>query len=255
LEGKAKITQDKKKILQMLFSVVLLFAFSWLPYIINKMLNIFPPTKHFKSPDLFVCVGNFLGLLNSVANPIVYAALNKNFRTAFKHAIRCHCSYEKEERRRRSVISLRNSSQAQSQRKRTMSNSSRITGLTETKRKNSMFSGSIVDQWASGTGQEPQVRCLSFTSSNNDETIPRSNVPRRSSCSNGQRKVSFGPEIIQDDLALEQLQMFAKENRRGSSTALKNRSSTLSSLGPIMENCNWYDTEDSNLNEGFEFSG
>lgn len=252
-QGKAKINQDKKKILQMLFSVVLLFAFCWLPYIINKMLNIFPPTNHFKSPDVFVFVGNFLGLVNSVANPIVYAALNKNFRIAFKHAIRCHCQYEREERRRRSIISLRNSTQTQTrERKRTLSSSSRVTGFFEPKRKNSVFSASM--DWSTIGEEQQHIRCLSFIS-NDDDTIPRSNVPRRSSVPdkpfNGQRRVSFDPEIGDGEVVLEEPHKFTKNIRRGSVTEPKQRSSTLSSLGPIKENSSLFgDNED---NHGFDF--
>ena len=105
-QSRAKDLLNKRKIIKMLFLVVALFALCWLPYIINKLLNIFPPTKDYLPPDLFVFVGNFLGLLNSVANPLVYAVLNKKFRTAFKNALRCNCNYELEERRRTvSVVS------------------------------------------------------------------------------------------------------------------------------------------------------
>lgn len=105
-QSRAKDLLNKRKIIKMLFLVVALFALCWLPYIINKLLNIFPPRPDYLPPDLFVFVGNFLGLLNSVANPLVYAVLNKNFRTAFKNALRCNCNYEVEERRRTvSVVS------------------------------------------------------------------------------------------------------------------------------------------------------
>lgn len=261
-QGKAKLNQDKKKILQMLFSVVLLFAFSWLPYIINKMLNIFPPSKDFKSPDLFVFVGNFLGLLNSVANPVVYAVLNKNFRIAFRHAIRCHFRYERDERRRQSIISMRNTTQSRD-RKRTLSNSSRFTGIMDGKRKNSVFSTASIE-WATLPGtEEPQVRCLSFTKSD-DDTLSRSNSHRRS-CSkpfhSSQRRVSFGPEISNGEVSLE-LQMetthlkYNKISHRGStSTGTKPRSSTLSSLGPIKElNSNLFDSDDVKVNQGFDFN-
>lgn len=105
-QSRAKDLLNKRKIIKMLFLVVALFALCWLPYIINKLLNIFPPRPDYVPPDLFVFVGNFLGLLNSVANPLVYAVLNKTFRTAFKNALRCNCNYEVEQRRRTvSVVS------------------------------------------------------------------------------------------------------------------------------------------------------
>lgn len=99
-QNKAKELLSKRKIIKMLLLVVALFTLCWLPYIINKLLNIFPPRPNYVPPTLFVSVGNFLGLLNSVANPLVYAVLNKNFRTAFKNALRCNCNYEVEQRRR-----------------------------------------------------------------------------------------------------------------------------------------------------------
>ena len=99
-QSKAKALLSKRKTIKMLFLVVAMFALCWLPYITNKLLLIFPPEPNYKPPDIFVFIGNFLGLLNSVANPLIYALLNQNFRTAFKNALRCNCNYEVEERRR-----------------------------------------------------------------------------------------------------------------------------------------------------------
>ncbi|KAK3734376.1 hypothetical protein QZH41_007562 [Actinostola sp. cb2023] len=260
-QGKAKLNQDKKKIIQMLFSVVLLFALSWLPYIINKLLNIFPPRKGFKSPDVFVFVGNFLGLVNSVANPIVYAALNKNFRIAFKHAIRCHCKYEREERRRQSIISLRNTTQTRDRKR-----SSTVTcrqGMVPNRynngRKNSVFSGSM--EWAVLPEDEHQIRCLSFKQNDDLETIPQGST-RRSSVPNKhystQRRVSFGPEITSGEVALEDLQWESthlklnKKSRRNSNSGTRPRSLTASNLGAIRENSTLFDTKDIQVNQGFD---
>ena len=114
-QSRAKDLLNKRKIIKMLFLVVALFALCWLPYIINKLLNIFPPRPDYDPPDLFVFVGNFLGLLNSVANPLVYAVLNKNFRTAFKNALRCNCNYEVEERRRTVSVVTKQTQRRQSE--------------------------------------------------------------------------------------------------------------------------------------------
>lgn len=100
-ENKNKLVLQKRKVTKMLFLVVMCFALSWLPYITNKLLNIFPPSKTFKTPNVFVFVGNFLGLLNSCINPVLYAVLNHNFFKAFQNAIRCRWNYGVEERRRR----------------------------------------------------------------------------------------------------------------------------------------------------------
>lgn len=114
-QSRAKDLLNKRKIIKMLFLVVALFALCWLPYIINKLLNIFPPRPDYLPPDLFVFVGNFLGLLNSVANPLVYAVLNKNFRTAFKNVLQCNCNYEREERRRTVSIVSKQTQRRQSE--------------------------------------------------------------------------------------------------------------------------------------------
>ena len=114
-QSRAKDLLNKRKIIKMLFLVVALFALCWLPYVINKLLNIFPPRPDYVPPDLFVFVGNFLGLLNSVANPLVYAVLNKNFRTAFKNALRCNCNYEVEERRRTVSVVTKQTQRRQSE--------------------------------------------------------------------------------------------------------------------------------------------
>ena len=100
-QSRARRLPIKRRVVKMLFVVVMLFTLSWLPYIMNKLLGIFPPETGYKPSDVFVFTGNFLALLNSVANPVVYAVFNKNFRTAFRYAIRCKCNYEVEERRRK----------------------------------------------------------------------------------------------------------------------------------------------------------
>lgn len=78
---------NKWKIIKMLFFVVVLFVLCWLLYIINKFLNIFFLRLDYVLLDLFVFVGNFLGLLNSVVNFLVYVVFNKNFRMVFKNVL------------------------------------------------------------------------------------------------------------------------------------------------------------------------
>ena len=99
--NKKKVLLQRLKVIKISFLVVVCFGLCWLPYVINKLLNIFPPSKVFKVPDIFVFVGNFLGLLNSCINPILYAVLNRNFSKAFKNVLRCRWNYTVEERRKR----------------------------------------------------------------------------------------------------------------------------------------------------------
>lgn len=99
--NRKKVFLQRLKVIKISFLVVVCFGLSWLPYVINKLLNVFPPSNTFKAPNVFVFVGNFLGLLNSCINPILYAALNRNFSKAFKNVLRCRWNYNVEERRKR----------------------------------------------------------------------------------------------------------------------------------------------------------
>lgn len=193
-QSKAKDLLNKRKIIKMLFLVVALFALCWLPYIINKLLNIFPPTPDYVPPDLFVFVGNFLGLLNSVGNPLVYAVLNKNFRTAFKNVLRCNWNYELEERRRTvSVVSK----QTQRRQSESLSVDRMHRGSLPVSTDNRVISpGRVVI----GTGDE--VKCLSFSNIEQETLVEMSkfsngslqnrNVSRRNA---EKRRVSFGGDF------------------------------------------------------------
>ena len=186
--SEAKAQLSKRKVLRMLFLVVTMFSLSWLPYIINKLLNMFPPERSYKSPDVFVFIGNFLALLNSVANPVVYAVLNQTYRTAFRYAIRCKCNFETEERRRALSKSLRNgrsSSKSQMRRQRSME-----------RRKSSLSTEVFVLPGDENDKTRP-VRCLSFVKTDialNDLSKTGANGFR----SNGmeRRRVSFGGELL-----------------------------------------------------------
>lgn len=192
-QSRAKDLLNKRKIIKMLFLVVALFALCWLPYIINKLLNIFPPRSDYVPPDLFVFVGNFLGLLNSVANPLVYAVLNKNFRTAFKNALRCNCNYEVEERRRTvSVVSK------QTQRRQSES----LTADRNHRGSLSVSDSQVINHKGSCEMIGDQVRNLSFSSIEQETAVEMSQVESRSlqnpsiSRRNPEkRRVSFGGDV------------------------------------------------------------
>lgn len=203
-QSKAKDLLNKRKIIKMLFLVVALFALCWLPYIINKLLNIFPPRPDYIPPDLFVFVGNFLGLLNSVANPLVYAVLNKNFRTAFKNALRCNCNYELEERRRTVSIVSKQTHRRQSE------------SLTADRLRASSLSTSDHLPGRVGTGE--RIRCLSFSSIGQETLVeladfsnclPQNRNATRRNPEN--RRVSFGGDLFS-----------CEENENQNSATLKN---------------------------------
>lgn len=193
-QSKAKDLLSKRKIIKMLFLVVALFALCWLPYMINKLLNIFPPSPGYYAPDLFVFVGNFLGLLNSVANPIVYAVLNKNFRKAFKNALRCNCNYELEERRRTASVVSKQAQRRQSE---------SLTLDRVHRNSLSISDNQVVSYGRVVTGQtRAEIKCLSFTSIEREAILELSKFP---TCSQSQgfsgrnpekRRVSFGGELL-----------------------------------------------------------
>lgn len=259
MQNKVKLNNEKKKIIKMLFSVVLLFALSWLLYIINKLLNIFPPSKNYKASDVFVFVGNFLGLLNSVINPILYAALNRNFRTAFKHAIRCHCKYEAEERRRtQSVVSLRNTQQTRDRKTSSSYVSRRASESTLFEcRKNSVFTAFDL---VTDKTNDRQLRSLSFDNDEanvNTERNRKLSVPEKQNYQ-AKRRVSFGPEITElPDAASHDYDDNESDHRqsrsRGNSiSSYRLRSTSTNGLDPIEESFNRHEDE-SKDNEGFEY--
>lgn len=183
-QSRAKDLLNKRKIIKMLFLVVALFTLCWLPYVINKLLNIFPPRPDYVPPDLFVFVGNFLGLLNSVANPLVYAVLNKNFRTAFKNLLRCNCNYEVEERRRTVSVVSKQTKRRQSE------------SLTADRRRTSSLSGSENATFSMAgravqNGERP--RCLSFASVGQEAIVEMSELSRRNQ---ENRRVCFENDLF-----------------------------------------------------------
>ncbi|MGH0183339.1 UNVERIFIED_CONTAM: hypothetical protein FKN15_011599 [Acipenser sinensis] len=76
-----KITRKKRRAVKMMVVVVLLFAFCWTPFHLVSILTDYgklwlPPEQELL---LFTAV-QLLGFSNSVCNPVVYAALNDNFK-------------------------------------------------------------------------------------------------------------------------------------------------------------------------------
>ena len=183
---RAKALLVKRKIIRMLFLVVAMFTLSWLPYMINKLLNIFPPRPDYEAPNSFVLVGNFLGLLNSVVNPIIYAIWNKTYRTGFKYAIRCKFNFDREERRRTMSKTRNGSSFSQSQ-----SCKRRNTD----RRKSSLLTENFVLP-GDECGATSQPVCLSFVANSEIPLENLSNTTRSSNNGLGGRRVSFGGKCM-----------------------------------------------------------
>ena len=68
----------------MLFMVVFAFFICWTPFIIASILY----ALNAVSEELpLITLGIMIACLNSVINPIIYAAMNKNFRESFKQLL------------------------------------------------------------------------------------------------------------------------------------------------------------------------
>ena len=85
-----KITNVKRnlfrevRITKMLFMVVFAFFICWTPFIIASILY----ALNAVSEELpLITLGIMIACLNSVINPIIYAAMNKNFRESFKQLL------------------------------------------------------------------------------------------------------------------------------------------------------------------------
>ena len=85
-----KITNVKRnlfrevRITKMLFMVVFAFFICWTPFIIASILY----ALNAVSEGLpLITLGIMIACLNSVINPIIYAAMNKNFRESFKQLL------------------------------------------------------------------------------------------------------------------------------------------------------------------------
>ena len=81
-----KVNRDVKAI-RTLGTLMGLFCFCWLPFFL--MYLILPFCSHCYLPPEVTSGVTWLGYTNSLINPMVYAFLNKDFRTAFKKLLTC----------------------------------------------------------------------------------------------------------------------------------------------------------------------
>ncbi|XP_030623840.1 pyroglutamylated RF-amide peptide receptor [Chanos chanos] len=76
-----KITRRKRHAVRMMATVVLLFAACWAPFhLVSLLLDYGQLDMDLDSEFLLVSVVQILGFSNSICNPLVYAALNANFK-------------------------------------------------------------------------------------------------------------------------------------------------------------------------------
>ncbi|XP_035709979.1 RYamide receptor [Folsomia candida] len=91
-----RLARAKRKMIKMMLTVVIAYTLSWLPFnCLIILLNTVPPTHALFTttipPDqlailYFTC--HFLSVSHSVVNPVIYSAMNSNYRQAFASATR-----------------------------------------------------------------------------------------------------------------------------------------------------------------------
>ncbi|XP_049271740.1 RYamide receptor isoform X2 [Rhipicephalus sanguineus] len=73
----AGILKNKKKVIKMLFVIVALFAFCWLPYqLYNVLREVFPKIDKYKYINIIWFCTHWLAMSNSCYNPFIYAIYN-----------------------------------------------------------------------------------------------------------------------------------------------------------------------------------
>ncbi|XP_054274366.1 neuropeptide SIFamide receptor-like isoform X1 [Macrosteles quadrilineatus] len=84
------IQKSKVKVVKMLMTVIILFAFSWLPlYLIFTRIKLGGPLTSSEEGIVFMILpfAQWLGASNSCINPILYAYFNRKFRVGFRAII------------------------------------------------------------------------------------------------------------------------------------------------------------------------
>ncbi|XP_016365730.1 5-hydroxytryptamine receptor 1A-beta-like [Sinocyclocheilus rhinocerous] len=88
-EAKRKLALAReRKTVKTLGIIMGTFIVCWLPFFIKAIVLPFCPSCDM--PLWLIDVINWLGYLNSLLNPIIYAYFNKDFQSAFKKIIKCH---------------------------------------------------------------------------------------------------------------------------------------------------------------------
>ena len=92
LANQLRAQKNKKKVLKMLMTVVILFALCWLPMYISQFIWFFDKDNSpCGPPAILTFTGLFLGHANSMINPTIYVIFNADFRKGFKDLLLCNC--------------------------------------------------------------------------------------------------------------------------------------------------------------------
>lgn len=94
--------RSKVKVIKMIFVVIVTFTISWLPlYTIFCFVKFAGDIIYEESVQTLILgilpVAQWLGAANSCINPILYAFMNRKFRTGFRHLFRTCCTAEDDE--------------------------------------------------------------------------------------------------------------------------------------------------------------
>eukprot|EP00112_Aurelia_sp_Birch-Aquarium-sp1_P019639 Seg49.5 transcript_id=Seg49.5/GoldUCD/mRNA.D3Y31 product="RYamide receptor" protein_id=Seg49.5/GoldUCD/D3Y31 len=84
---------QKKKVIKMLFCVVLIFAVCWFPVFLMQFLWFFDQfyiVCPYSFPEWFMFLAYFMQYLGSAANPFVYFAFSDAYRRGLVRGFRCH---------------------------------------------------------------------------------------------------------------------------------------------------------------------
>lgn len=85
-----KSLQNKKRVIQMLFVVVLEFFICWTPlYVINTIALFNPPLIYHNLGYTYITFCQLLAYSSSCCNPITYCFMNRGFRKSFLNLFRC----------------------------------------------------------------------------------------------------------------------------------------------------------------------
>lgn len=85
-----KSLQNKKRVIKMLFMVVLEFFLCWTPlYVINTVALFNPPIVYKNLGYSAITFFQLLAYSSSCCNPITYCFMNRGFRKAFLNLFRC----------------------------------------------------------------------------------------------------------------------------------------------------------------------
>lgn len=95
-----KSLQNKKRVIKMLFAVVLEFFICWTPVYIMNTISLFNSTIVYKgigpSGVLYL---QLLAYISSCCNPITYCFMNRGFRKAFLNLFRCFKRFRSPQRK------------------------------------------------------------------------------------------------------------------------------------------------------------